>query len=290
MPPSSTAPTVWTGSGSAPYACPRIVAVPPVGFTSPSSILSVVVLPAPFGPRKPTILPSSTVNERSSTASTSPKRFVSPETSIARAIGTHLPVRRRFLSRNRSSAHRVGDGRTRPGGLPRVVPSPLRDRLPLPRGARAPVGGRGRGGRDVPCGLAPPGRAAAARRAVAAEHRRQVPRERPALGRAVRRAGRATGGRAAVVRPGRRFGARAHRAPTGARGRAGRGRRTRSRAPAAALLGRPRTARGRGRARHLPRRGPRAAVAGRAPAGARAARRAGRRRPSSPPHPRGRLR
>jgi hypothetical protein len=48
---------------------------------------SVVVLPAPFGPRKPTIRPGSTVNDRSSTARVSPNRFVSPETSIAVTAG-----------------------------------------------------------------------------------------------------------------------------------------------------------------------------------------------------------
>src|SRR5689334_13512535 len=42
----------------------------------------VVVLPAPFGPRKPVTLPGSTPNVRSSTATLSPYRFVSPRTSI----------------------------------------------------------------------------------------------------------------------------------------------------------------------------------------------------------------
>src|SRR3954453_14866049 len=47
---------------------------------------NVVVFPAPFGPRKPTTRPSSTVNERSSTARMWPKRLVRPATSIAGAI------------------------------------------------------------------------------------------------------------------------------------------------------------------------------------------------------------
>src|SRR5215831_5497770 len=42
----------------------------------------VVVLPAPFGPRKPVTLPGSMPNVRSSTATLSPYRFVSPRTSI----------------------------------------------------------------------------------------------------------------------------------------------------------------------------------------------------------------
>ena len=42
-------------------AIPRILALPPVGKTRPIRILRVVVLPAPLGPRKPKISPSSTV-------------------------------------------------------------------------------------------------------------------------------------------------------------------------------------------------------------------------------------
>jgi hypothetical protein len=49
---------------------------PGVGLASPSSIRSVVVLPAPFGPRNAVTLPASTSNDRSLTAMTSPKRFV----------------------------------------------------------------------------------------------------------------------------------------------------------------------------------------------------------------------
>ena len=42
----------------------------------------VVVLPAPFGPRKPVTLPGSMPNVRSLTATFSPYRFVRPRTSI----------------------------------------------------------------------------------------------------------------------------------------------------------------------------------------------------------------
>jgi hypothetical protein len=42
----------------------------------------VVVLPAPFGPRKPVTLPGITSNDRSLTAVTSPYRLVSPRISI----------------------------------------------------------------------------------------------------------------------------------------------------------------------------------------------------------------
>src|ERR1700733_3360277 len=46
----------------------------------------VVVLPAPFGPRKPVTLPGSMPNVSPSTAVLSPYRFVRPRTSIIKVI------------------------------------------------------------------------------------------------------------------------------------------------------------------------------------------------------------
>ena len=63
------------------YGAPPIVAVPPVARTSPSRIRRLVVLPAPFGPRKPVTRPGSTRAEKSETAVTAPNRFVTPENS-----------------------------------------------------------------------------------------------------------------------------------------------------------------------------------------------------------------
>ena len=51
---------------------PATSADPAVGAASVHSILIVVVLPAPLGPRKPKISPGSTSNEISSTAVSSP--------------------------------------------------------------------------------------------------------------------------------------------------------------------------------------------------------------------------
>jgi len=48
--------------------CPMTRAMPEVGKSKPHSIFSVVVLPAPFGPRNPTISPCSMQNETASTA------------------------------------------------------------------------------------------------------------------------------------------------------------------------------------------------------------------------------
>jgi hypothetical protein len=45
-------------------------ALPLVGWSRPARILSVVVLPAPLGPRKPTRSPRAIVNETPSTALT----------------------------------------------------------------------------------------------------------------------------------------------------------------------------------------------------------------------------
>src|SRR5919109_3843224 len=53
---------------------PRTLTSPLVGYSKPESILSVVVLPAPLGPRKPTISPGATSNEMPSTAWTSRER------------------------------------------------------------------------------------------------------------------------------------------------------------------------------------------------------------------------
>ena len=69
---SSAAPMWRIGSDSRRYSTPPIVAEPDVGAARPSRIFSVVVFPAPFGPRKPVTLPGWTSNDRSSTARTGP--------------------------------------------------------------------------------------------------------------------------------------------------------------------------------------------------------------------------
>ena len=55
-----------------------MVELPAVGSMRPSSIRKVVVLPAPFGPRNPVMLPWATSKLRLSTATTFPKRLVRP--------------------------------------------------------------------------------------------------------------------------------------------------------------------------------------------------------------------
>jgi hypothetical protein len=52
--------------------CPAITAVPRVGWRLVERIRSVVVLPAPFGPRMPKISPARQLNDTPSTAFTPP--------------------------------------------------------------------------------------------------------------------------------------------------------------------------------------------------------------------------
>src|SRR5919197_3642933 len=86
---------------------PRTRASPLVGWSSPESIFSVVVLPAPFGPRKPTTSPGSISNAIPSTARTS----------------RHLRRRRLFVAA-RSPASRSGTLKTFVSAETRTVGSP----------------------------------------------------------------------------------------------------------------------------------------------------------------------
>src|SRR5947207_9760767 len=70
---SSTAPTRALGRSSSSYGTPPNVAEPDEGRIRPSSARMVVLLPAPFGPRKPVTRPASMPKERCSTAATPPK-------------------------------------------------------------------------------------------------------------------------------------------------------------------------------------------------------------------------
>src|SRR5437879_884196 len=64
---------------------------PRSGRSSPSSNRMVVVLPAPFGPKKPKTSPSSIVRLRSSTAARPPKRLVSPCSRMASDTAGSIP-------------------------------------------------------------------------------------------------------------------------------------------------------------------------------------------------------
>ena len=62
---------------------PATEAEPEVGANSVPSVRTVVVFPAPFGPRNPKTSPWPTSNERSWNATRSPKRLVRPLTDSA---------------------------------------------------------------------------------------------------------------------------------------------------------------------------------------------------------------
>src|SRR6267143_1795063 len=65
------------GMGFSTMSCPPTVTLPAVGGMNPVIMRMVVDFPAPFGPRKPSTSPRSTVNEMPSTARFGPKAFTS---------------------------------------------------------------------------------------------------------------------------------------------------------------------------------------------------------------------
>src|SRR3954453_18252565 len=127
-----------------------MTAPPPVGATRPSSMRSVVDLPAPFGPRKPVTAPARTSKLRSSTATTSPKRLLSPWTSITAICRS--PWRFRCLELSPAGA-RISSA----GGC---VPGPSHGRARLCRTADALARSLGYGHPDGPAGAADKGDAA----------------------------------------------------------------------------------------------------------------------------------
>ena len=85
--PSTSAPT--RGSACA-VDVPSSECRPAVAKMSPSSSRIVVVLPEPFGPRKPYTEPAGTARSIPSTALTCPKRLVRPVDAIAAATAAYL--------------------------------------------------------------------------------------------------------------------------------------------------------------------------------------------------------
>src|SRR5918996_2300239 len=111
-----------------------MVAVPLVGCARPRIMRSVVVFPAPLGPRKPVTCPGWTSKLTPSSDLTGPKRFRSEWTSIAATSG--------FLPKDHAG-RRIdwATGRAAPRAAALHAPSTAHIR---PRG---PLGGRARGGR-----------------------------------------------------------------------------------------------------------------------------------------------
>src|SRR3569832_1642686 len=95
---------------------PRQVPEPESGVSSPQIIRKVVVLPEPFGPRKPVMRPSSTLMVRSLTTRLSPKLLFRPSTSMARRLGASSPWPSSLRASATSAALPQGrdiDGQTR---------------------------------------------------------------------------------------------------------------------------------------------------------------------------------
>src|SRR5204863_9008211 len=65
---------------------PAMLGLPPVGCVRPHNIRTVVVLPAPFAPRKPKIVPEWIVSETPRTACMSPKLLVKLSSTITGAF------------------------------------------------------------------------------------------------------------------------------------------------------------------------------------------------------------
>src|SRR4051812_9102508 len=131
-----------------------MVAPPLVGVTRLSTILSVVVLPEPLGPRKPVTRPGSTVNERSSTAVTLGYTLVSPETTICPRMGLLPRSMCEFLTLSSRSSCRPGRHPDRFGAGQQLTVGPVRGRVhvrPAPLGTQQRPGDHARcpGRRDV---------------------------------------------------------------------------------------------------------------------------------------------
>jgi hypothetical protein len=73
----------FTATGSAHTSWPTIRTEPSSGRSSPVTIDSVVVFPAPFGPTRPMNRPDGRSRSMPATAACSPNRFHSPRTRTA---------------------------------------------------------------------------------------------------------------------------------------------------------------------------------------------------------------
>src|SRR4051794_4521730 len=92
----------FAGTGSARTSTPPTVTLPLVGNERPATTRIDVVLPAPFGPRKPNTSPRSTVSDRSSTAVKSPYFFVRERISITGGRLSSAPAKT-FPGRDRKT-------------------------------------------------------------------------------------------------------------------------------------------------------------------------------------------
>src|SRR3954447_6104187 len=88
---------------------PATLAVPELGVSSVASVRTIVVLPAPFGPRNPNTSPYDTANVTSSTAMRSPNRFVRLRTSSAGPVRSSTAAVIEALFLGWALRHQLGD-------------------------------------------------------------------------------------------------------------------------------------------------------------------------------------
>src|SRR5258708_19481561 len=113
--------------------------VPVVGRRKPDKRLKHVVLPAPFGPMRPTISPSSTVRPTWLTAASPPKCFVRLRVSRRGIRARRAPPESRQLpGQHDETARQEQDGRQHDDGKEDRLVRTATDRLGDPRQERGP--------------------------------------------------------------------------------------------------------------------------------------------------------
>src|ERR1700737_2164367 len=100
-----------------PTGAPSTVAPPLVGSTSPRSILTEVVFPAPLGPRNPNTSPRRMHRERSDTATVEPNCLRSAQVSMTVVIVANLLLAHRL--RHLEQLHRLHISNEREHGVSR---------------------------------------------------------------------------------------------------------------------------------------------------------------------------
>src|SRR6266550_5154642 len=137
---------------------PATATRPLVGYSSPASILSVVVLPAPLGPRNPTISPGSMAKVTSRTAWTSRYRGRSSARSAPLSPGSRTLTLKVLLSRSAVMAGAIAAECSGPARARGSARQRLQDGLEitgLRRSERARDGALLLGERPHPSGVRP---------------------------------------------------------------------------------------------------------------------------------------
>src|SRR4051812_24767528 len=98
-----------------PTGSPKIATEPALGATRPTTHRISVVLPAPFGPRRPRISPSATSSETPARATRSPNDFTRDSTRSGSVMGRRIDLR---LERTRPYHRGIDETTPRLGAPP----------------------------------------------------------------------------------------------------------------------------------------------------------------------------